>query len=139
MSEELVCITCPLGCRLEITRLQESGIQQEALSVSGNRCPRGVKYAQEELLAPKRMVSATARIAGAAGIEAGGLSASLGSIARLPVRSTAAYAKEGVPELLEAIYRLNVTLPVRRGDVLIRDYKGSGIDVIATRTILASR
>ncbi len=125
MSEELICITCPLGCRLDIIRVGESG-----LTVSGNRCPRGVKYAQEELLAPKRMVSATARI------NMGHLTGGLGSIARLPVRSTAAFAKEGVQNMLDAIYCLNVELPVHRGDVLIRDFKGSGIDVIATRTIL---
>jgi len=127
MSEELVCITCPMGCRLGITRHAEG-----SLAVSGNRCPRGVKYAEEELLAPRRMVSATARIA--AGQNPGGL----GAIARIPVRSSAAFAKERVPELLAAIYALNVSLPVRRGDVLIRDFKGSGIDVIATRTISAA-
>ncbi len=127
MSEGLVCITCPLGCHLDITRQEGGGI-----AVSGNRCPRGVKYAEEELLAPKRMVSATARINPAR------LSGSLGSIARLPVRSTAAFAKENVMVLLDAIYALNVELPVRRGDVLIRDFQGSGVNVIATRTILAT-
>jgi CxxC motif-containing protein len=61
MSEELICITCPLGCHLSIDRGPG-----DALAISGNRCPRGVKYAEEELLAPKRVVSATARIEGAA-------------------------------------------------------------------------
>lgn len=124
MSEELICITCPMGCHLSIDR--ESGGN---LAVTGNRCPRGVKYAFEELLAPKRMVSATASVAG------GGSRHGLGDIARLPVRSTAAYPKQEVPELLAAIYALDVELPVARGDVLIHDFKGSGVDVIATRTL----
>ncbi len=138
MSEELVCITCPLGCRLSITRRPEGPLGQGTLAVGGNRCPRGVKYAEEELLAPKRMVSATARIVNPARDATGPRSGGLGEISRLPVRSTGAYAKESVPELLAAIYALNVSLPVRRGDVLIRDFKGSGIDVIATRTITES-
>ena len=55
MSEELICITCPLGCHLSVDRQPDGG-----LAVTGNRCPRGVKYANEELLAPRRVVSATA-------------------------------------------------------------------------------
>jgi CxxC motif-containing protein len=123
MSQELVCITCPMGCRLTVDT-QADG----SLEVSGNRCARGIKYANEELLAPKRMVSATARIAGA-GHEA------LDAIARLPVRTTLAYPKEGVAELLAAIYALDVKLPVKRGATLIKDFKGSGVDVIAARTL----
>jgi len=106
-----------LGCHLTIDRHDDA-----SLSVTGNRCPRGVKYANEELLAPRRVVSATAAVSG-------------GEVARLPVRSTGAYPKQDVPELLEAIYGLRVSPPVRRGDVLIQDFKGSGIDVIATRTL----
>ena len=60
----------------------------------------------------------------------------LGAVARLPVRTSAAYPKQDVPELLAAIYALRVAMPVHRGDVLIKDFKGSGVDVIATRTLL---
>lgn len=127
VSEELICITCPLGCHLSIDR-QGDG----TLAVSGNRCPRGVKYAHEELLDPKRVVSATASIAIGASAHA------LGEVTRLPVRSTAAYPKAEVDDLLKAIYALKVVLPVRRGDVLIADFNGSGVDVIATRSIAAS-
>lgn len=125
MSEELICITCPMGCHLSIDK-QEDG----TLAVTGNRCPRGVKYANEELLAPKRVVSATASI-----VLADESAHAIGEISRLPVRSTGAYPKADVPELLEAIYKLRVSLPVKRGDVLIHDFKGSGVDVIATRSL----
>lgn len=124
MSEELICITCPLGCHLTVERNPDN-----SLSVSGNRCPRGVKYANEELLAPKRVVSATAALIGGAELH------ELGAVARLPVRSTAPYPKQDVPALLAAIYALRIALPVHRGDILIKDFKGSGVDVIATRTL----
>jgi CxxC motif-containing protein len=124
MSEELICITCPLGCHLNIDRGPG-----DALSISGNRCPRGVKYAEEELLAPKRVVSATARIAGAG---------TTGSMSRLPVRTTGPYPKDGVTEALKAIYALSVELPVKRGQVLIKDLGGQGVDVIATRSLAAT-
>ncbi len=125
MSEELICITCPMGCHLSIDK-QDDG----TLAVTGNRCPRGVKYANEELLAPKRVVSATASI-----VLPEASTHALGEVTRLPVRSTAAYPKADVPELLKAIYALKVPLPVKRGDVLIHNFKGSGVDVIATRSL----
>jgi CxxC motif-containing protein len=40
-----------------------------------------------------------------------------------------------VDELLEAIYALEVPLPLSRGEVLIRDALGLGIAVVATRTL----
>jgi CxxC motif-containing protein len=132
VSQELTCITCPIGCRLTVDRSPADG----DLSVSGNRCPRGAAYAREELLAPKRTVTATVRsraspegrpIAGAAGMNAGAR--------RIPCRTAAPFPKEKVAELLAEIYALEAPLPVARGQVLIRDALGLGIDVVATRTL----
>ena len=117
MRRELTCIICPIGCRLVV-----DGIPEE-LAVSGNRCPRGAAYAREELLAPKRTVTATCRAIPSAGVR------------RIPCRTTAPFPKERVGELLEAIYALEEPLPVSRGRVLIRDALGLGIDVVATRTL----
>jgi len=129
VSEELICITCPMGCHLSVDR-QDDG----SLSVSGNRCGRGVRYAAEELLAPKRVVSATVALAGGPEERAARLR-TLTAVSRLPVRTSSAFPKNDVPGLLEAMYALKVRLPVRRGDVLIANYNGSGVDVIATRTM----
>ncbi len=129
MSEELVCITCPMGCHLSVDRLGDG-----SLAVSGNRCARGVKYATEELLAPRRVVSATVALAGG-GAEKTARLRGLGTVSRLPVRTSSGFPRNEVPGLLKAIYALNVELPVRRGDVLIADYQGSGVDVIATRSL----
>lgn len=117
MTERLVCITCPIGCRLQVERLPDG-----ALAVSGNKCSRGAKYAEEELLSPRRSVSATCRSSDPKGI-------------RVPCRTDSGFPKERVPELLTAIYALTANLPVRRGDVILADALGTGIDVIATRTI----
>ncbi|MBL8967369.1 MAG: DUF1667 domain-containing protein [Spirochaetaceae bacterium] len=134
MSQELICITCPMGCHLTVEKVADG-----ELSVSGNRCPRGVVYAREELFAPKRTVTATARAARACSGEAAcapsGEARLGGAPRRVPVRSTAAFPKDKVPALLEAIYALEVELPVESGKVLLADALGTGIDVIATRSI----
>jgi CxxC motif-containing protein len=53
----------------------------------------------------------------------------------VPCRTTVPFPREKVQDLLRAIYGQKVQLPVRRGQVLIADALGSGIDVIATRSI----
>jgi CxxC motif-containing protein len=43
--------------------------------------------------------------------------------------------KEKVAELLVDIYNLRLTLPVRGGDMVIPNWQGTGIDVIAVRSV----
>jgi CxxC motif-containing protein len=94
-------------------------------AVTGNRCSRGAVYAQEEMRAPKRTVTATCPIDGreAAGAER-----------RVPVKSASPCPREKIPALLEDIYKMKVRLPVKAGDVVLADWKGEGIDIVATRT-----
>jgi CxxC motif-containing protein len=123
VTRELTCITCPMGCRL-VAETSASGGASGGLVVTGNRCPRGAAYAREELLAPKRTVTATCRAA-----------RSSSGARRIPCKTAAPFPKERVDELLKAIYAIEVTLPVERGAVLLSDALGLGIDVVATRTL----
>jgi CxxC motif-containing protein len=124
VKEELTCITCPLGCRLEAEKGPDG-----SLALSGNRCQRGAAYAREELLSPKRVVTATCRIASRASGRAEG------SPRRISCKTSAPFPKERVGELLAAIYRIEVELPVERGRILLADALGSGIDLVATRSV----
>ena len=56
MTRNLTCIVCPLGCDLTV-ELADGKV----LSVSGNTCPRGKKYAETECIAPMRTVTSTVR------------------------------------------------------------------------------
>jgi CxxC motif-containing protein len=110
----LVCITCPIGCRLTTETLPDG-----KLSVSGNLCPRGAAYAEAEILDPRRVVTATCRTNSA-------------EHPRLPVRTDSPCPKDRIDELLEKIYRLEVKLPVKAGQVLIDDF--AGVKVLASRS-----
>lgn len=131
---ELTCIVCPIGCRLKITKAANGELQ-----VSGNRCPRGAAYAVEEITAPKRVVTASCRLAAeetAAGVRSSASSGSrLAEIRRIPVKTSSACPKEQIEALLSDIYKLEIQRPVKRGDVLIKNWKDSGIDVVAVRTV----
>jgi CxxC motif-containing protein len=121
----LTCIVCPIGCTLTV----EEGAE---LRVSGNRCPRGAVYAREEILAPKRVVTATCGIAREAGKKAEPLT----GLRRVPVKSSVPCPRERIPELLADIYKTRITLPVKPGDAVITNWQGTGIHILAVRQAL---
>jgi len=104
-----------------------------ALTITGNRCPRGAAYAQEEIRAPKRVVTATCGIAFAQDETAH--YRSLTAPRRLPVKTSVPCPKEKIDELLVDIYRLRISLPVKAGQTLIADWNSSGVDVVAVRSL----
>jgi len=128
---ELTCIVCPIGCSLSV---KESPVTEglSSFTITGNRCNRGAAYAEEEIRAPKRVVTATCGIAFTSE-ELG--SRSLNAPRRIPVKSSAPCPKEKIIELLKDIYSVKLSLPVKAGDRLITDWKGSGIDVVAVRSL----
>lgn len=127
---EMICITCPMGCHLHIEWLSETEI-----SVSGNRCHRGEAYAKEEILSPRRVVTATCAAESGDNSPAAAQTQDLYRPRRVPVRTTAAFPKERIPDLLSLIYAVKLRLPVERGSVVLSDALGTGIDVIVTRTM----
>ena len=114
--QSLTCIVCPIGCALEV-----SGSIDD-LAVTGNKCPRGVVYAQEEIRAPKRVVTAT--VPAQEGFD----------VRRIPVKTASPCLREKIPALLQDIYKTKVSLPVTAGDIVIADWNGTGVDVVATRS-----
>ncbi|MDR1099508.1 MAG: DUF1667 domain-containing protein, partial [Treponema sp.] len=97
--KNLTCIVCPAGCSLTV----EEGPAGPGprLTVTGNRCPRGAVYAQEEFSTPRRVVTATCPVMEEAGGEPG-------RPRRLPVKTTAPCPRERIPALLADIYRITV-------------------------------
>ena len=55
--KEVVCITCPNSCHMMVE------LQDGKWITKGNRCPRGQKFAEEEMTCPKRTFSTTVRTA----------------------------------------------------------------------------
>ncbi len=121
MIRKLICIACPLGCRLKV-EYNEKEPKEENIKVSGNKCPKGEVYGKEEILAPKRVVTATAYIESK--IQK-----------RLPVKTSMPIDKNLIFNLLKDIYRLKLKPPIKIGDKIIKNYKNTGIDIVATYTL----
>lgn len=115
--DRLTCVLCPIGCELEI-RKAESG----ELDIQGNQCDKGVPFAVEETLHPKRNLATSVPVRGTAA-------------KMVSVRLNGAVPREMIFPILAEIARLRPEAPVRRGQVLIADVLGTGVDVIATRTV----
>ena len=115
---ELTCIGCPIGCALRVE------IRGEEITVQGNTCPQGEKYAKAEVTCPMRMLTSTVCLSG-------------GAIGRVPVKTAREVPKERMFDCMAEIRRVRADAPVNVGDVLIRDCAGTGVDVIATRSVPA--
>lgn len=111
----LNCITCPIGCEVTV-EMDGSAIK----NISGNACPRGAKYVQEELTAPKRMLTTTVRIDG-------------GVLPLLPVVSRSVLPKEKILACAEVLRKTEVKAPVKEGEVVVADILGLGVDIVASR------
>ena len=108
----MICISCPRGCALEVT---QSG---DAVTVTGNACPKGEAYGKSELVNPTRMVTGLVRVAGLR--------------KPLPVKTKVAVPKAKIDAVLFAFHQTTVQLPVRIGDVIIPNVADTGVDVVAT-------
>lgn len=111
---KILCITCPKGCSLEVTREGET-----VVSVKPG-CKRGHEYARRELVDPRRMIATTVRIRG-------------GRHPLLPVYTAAPFPKGRIQELTALLRELEVETPVKMGAVVLADALGTGIDILASR------
>jgi CxxC motif-containing protein len=122
----LTCIVCPIGCSLSV----EEKANGEMI-VSGNKCSRGSVYAQEEIKAPKRIVTASCKVVQSTE----SLQTSLNEHRRISVKTNSPCPKNMIDDLLKDIYNTGVKVPIKSGDVIISNWKESGIDVSVTRSM----
>ena len=112
MTRELTCIICPRGCNLTVT-LGDEGV----IDVTGNACPRGVKYAKDECTNPQRTVTTTVRCADSSVV---------------PVKTNKSIPKSKVFLCMEEINRTIAPDDVKIGDVIISSVAGTDADVVIT-------
>ena len=117
-TKKILCITCPKGCTLEITRDGETIVEIK----SG--CKRGHEYAEREMTDPRRMVATTVRVRN-------------GTHPLLPVYTAAPFPKGQIQTLMEALRGVEISAPVRMGTVVLENALGSGIDILASRDMRA--
>jgi CxxC motif-containing protein len=117
MVKNLTCIECPVGCALSVETGGSSGI-----SVTGHACPKGEVYAQSEIENPVRIVTSTVLTTSE-------------SVQFLPVRTDRPIPKTRIFDAMAAIRNIIVDKPLGTGDIVVENFLGLGVNLIATRDI----
>ncbi len=113
----LTCIGCPLGCQLSV---EMDG--KEVVSVSGNTCKNGDKYAHKELTNPTRIVTSTVRVTG-------------GTLAAVSVKTASDIPKDKIFPCMKALKEIEVSAPVTIGQVIVTDVAGTGVSIVTTKNV----
>ncbi|MHA1281543.1 MAG: DUF1667 domain-containing protein [Promethearchaeota archaeon] len=112
---QIRCIVCPTGCLITVKK-DEKG----ELTFEGYTCKRGLEYAKQEYLEPKRILTTTIRVEN-------------GFLPLLPVRTDVPILKDKLNDALNIIAQTIVKAPIKMGDILIENILGLGANVIASR------
>lgn len=117
--KEFICIGCPLGCNVTV---ETEG--KEIKSIVGNTCPRGADYVTKELTDPRRIVTSLVRVEG-------------GELPVVSVKTKADIPKDKIMDCIRVLKDIELHAPVCMGDVVAENVCGSGVDVVATRSVAA--
>ena len=113
---ELICICCPLGCRMNVEKTENGW------AVSGNTCKRGEAYAIAEMTAPERMVTSSVKIEG-------------GDCAMLSVKTDKPIAKNLIFDALNLLKTVTAVAPVKIGDVILENVLNTGVNFVSSRNV----
>ena len=133
--KELICITCPKGCHLKV--------DEETFAVTGNSCPRGAVYGENELRNPVRVVTSTVIVEDAGTSRARPRTSDACPYAlsgekpprRLPVKTDRPIPKGKIFDVMAEIAGVRVNPPVAVGQVLIPNVAGTDANVVATKSL----
>ena len=114
---QFICVTCPVGCSLDV--LVEGS---ELKGIQGHACKRGITFVQEELTAPKRVLTTTVRVQG-------------GTLPLVPVRSSGPLPKGVLLQVASQLRQLVLQAPVSAHQIVIHDVLHTDVDIITSREV----
>ena len=117
------CTTCPSECLLTVeVERNANGAVVEVRSATGNSCPRGDKFAHQELTCPTRVLTTTVAV-------------SSGDEALLPVRTAEAIPLELHTQAMALIRGLVANAPIHMGDVVLENLLDTNINLVASMDV----
>lgn len=119
MNKEIICIVCPLGCRLTVIKDDED---INGFKIINNKCKRGIEYGIKEMTSPTRIIPTTVKIKN-------------GFLKRLPVKTDSPVPKDMIFEIMKEINNIEVEAPVKSGDILLENVLNTGSNIVATRSM----
>ena len=111
--KELTCIVCPRGCRLKV---------DDNMNVTGNSCPRGEKYAINELTNPTRTITSSIRVSNR-------------PYTLVSVKTDKPVPKDKMFDVMKEIDKLSIEAPTRIGQVVLANVLGTDSNIVITKDI----
>lgn len=93
------------------------------IKVTGNSCKRGLQFALSEMTEPKRTICTTVKTV-------------FPEVPVLPVRVSAEIPKDRIFDVMKEINKVCVDKKVDRGEPVLKNVLGLGVDIIATSAVL---
>lgn len=119
--KDLICIICPVGCRLKIYTNEHNGAD---CKVEGATCKRGEIYGIKELTNPTRILTTTVKIKNA-------------PLRRIPVRTDGEIPKAKIIPCMEIINEIELEAPIKAGVTIIGNILDTGVNIITSRSMKA--
>ncbi len=108
------CIICPIKCDLKIFLKDDHIVKMEGYS-----CKKGLVYAKKDCKASVSFVKGTIKVIG-------------GQLKEVSVMSEFPVSRDKVFKIIKEINRAEVKASVKKGDIIIENVVGIGINIIAT-------
>lgn len=121
-TETFHCTTCPSECLLTVCVEHDGHGRPRATSVHGNRCPRGKRFAEQEIACPTRILATTVVVEG-------------GDERLVPVRTRTPIPRALHEQAMKTARELCVSAPVHMGDVIAHNLLDSGVDLVASMDV----
>lgn len=117
--KDIICIRCPKGCRINVDYDEFTG---EIGNIIGYGCEKGKEYAENEFKNPTRIVPTTVKVKD-------------GELPLVSVKTEKGIPKSIILSVMDEISDLEVEAPVKIGQILKRNLRGTGVNLVATRNI----
>ncbi len=114
MIKEIICICCPVGCRICV---ELEG--KQILKIEGNHCSKGMEYAAQETVEPMRVFT--------------GLMRAENCEKPFAVRSDRPIPKKKMLECAAKLKQRRPKVPVCIGDIVYENIFDTGVNIVASQ------
>ena len=112
---EIICIICPLACRVSVMVDHEGNI----VELANFQCKKGKEYAVAEYRTPLRVLTTTVMV-------------EKSRHALLPVRTNRAIPRKELFDCMDHLARIRIKPPLKVGEVIVKNILNTGSDIITT-------
>ena len=97
-------------------------ISNQVTKIEHNKCKKGILFAEEEIIHPKRTLCTTVKVINSKN-------------KRLPVRTNGLIPKENIFEAMKEINKIKIDKNITIGEVIIDDLLGLGVSVVSSQSL----